>query len=271
MRAKFAITSTDRATNCLMSERSFLKLAVIGDPVEHSASPRLQRAFLDEAGLTGSYDAIRVVAGDGARAIDELRARGFAGLNVTTPLKAEAYARAEWRDPVATAAGSVNTLVLGDRLDGYNTDGIGALGALADAGVPEPAGVPVLVLGAGPTARAAVAALVAAGAVVFVWNRTAARAADLARHLGALPFEPGTSVRAVLATLAPGADVRDEALLRAVRDAPVVIDANYGGRATLGAALGRTAVDGLGMLEHSARASFELWRARFAPRREFKP
>jgi len=254
-----------------MSDGSFLKLAVIGDPVEHSASPRLQRAFLDAAGLSGSYEAIRVVAGDGARAIDELRAQGFAGLNVTTPLKAEAFARAEWRDPVATATGSVNTLVLGERVDGYNTDGIGALGALADAGVPEPAGASILVLGAGPTARAAVAALVAAGAVVFVWNRTAARAVDLARDLGARPFEAGTRVRAVLATLAPGAELRDGALLEAVLDAPLLIDANYAGRATLGRTLGRTAVDGLGMLEHSARASFELWRSRWARRRESKP
>jgi shikimate dehydrogenase len=247
-----------------MSKATFLKLAVIGDPVEHSASPRLQRAFLEAAGLEGSYEALRVVAGDAARAIDSLRAEGYAGLNVTTPLKAEAFARAEWRDPVAAAAGAVNTLVLGERVDGYNTDGIGALGALADAGVPEPAGNRILVLGAGPTARAAVAALVAADAVVFVWNRTVERALALARDLGARPFEPGMSARAVLATLAPGADLRDEAVLRAVLDAPVLIDANYAGRATLGRTLGRAAVDGLGMLEHSARASFELWRARFA-------
>jgi len=244
-----------------MSEVRFLKLAVIGDPVEHSASPRLQRAFLEEAGLAGSYEAVRVVAGDGARAIDSMRAEGYAGLNVTTPLKAEAYARADWHDPVAAATGSVNTLVLGRRVDGYNTDGIGALGALADAGVTEPAGVPILILGAGPTARAAVAALVAAGAAVFVWNRTAARAYELARDLGARPFAPGMSVRAVLATLAPGADPRDEAVRRAVSEAPVLIDANYAGRDTLGRALGRPALDGLGMLEHSARASFELWRS----------
>jgi shikimate dehydrogenase len=238
-----------------------LKLAVIGDPVAHSASPRLQRGFLDAAGIAGSYEAIRVAAGEGARAIDALRARGYLGLNVTTPLKAEAHARAQWHDPVAQATGSVNTLVLGERVAGYNTDGIGALGALAAAGLRELAGSSILVLGAGPTARAAVVALVAAGAVVFVWNRTAARAAALSRELGARPFEAGTRVQAVLAALAPQAELPDGPLRDAVLAAPLLVDANYAGRATLGRTLGRPALDGLAMLEHSARASFELWRA----------
>jgi shikimate 5-dehydrogenase len=82
--------------------------------------------------------------------------------------------------------------------------------------------------------------------------------------LGARSFEPGIRVRAVLATLAPHADVRDDALRKTALDAPVLVDANYGGRATLGRALGRTAIDGLRMLEYSARASFELWRSAYA-------
>jgi shikimate dehydrogenase len=248
-----------------MSEARFLKLALIGDPVDHSASPRLQRAFLDAAGIAGSYEAIRVAAGGGARAIDELRARGYLGLNVTTPLKAEAYARAEWRDTTALATGSVNTLVLAERIEGYNTDGVGVLGALADAGLREVADARILVLGAGPTARTAVATLVAAGAEVFVWNRTPERAGALARQFEAQLFAAGLRFDGVLSTIAPGATLKDRALLVAIGDAPIFIDANYAGRATLARSLGRCGVDGLAMLEHSARASFELWRSTFAP------
>ena len=45
-----------------------MKLALIGDPVGHSASPRLHRGFLEEAEIDGSYIAIRVSGGEGAAA-----------------------------------------------------------------------------------------------------------------------------------------------------------------------------------------------------------
>ncbi|MBD5635913.1 MAG: shikimate dehydrogenase, partial [Candidatus Eremiobacteraeota bacterium] len=110
-----------------MSDRP-LKLAVIGDPVAHSASPRLHREFLAAAHLTGTYEAIAVAGGTAATAIDDLRAAGYTGLNVTTPLKEEAFVKADVRDVAALAAGSVNTLILGERIEGYNTDGLGAIG-----------------------------------------------------------------------------------------------------------------------------------------------
>jgi shikimate dehydrogenase len=241
-----------------------MRLALIGDPVEHSRSPELQREFLRRAEIEGTYEAIRVESGAAARAIDDLRAAGYGGINVTTPLKEEAFARAEWRDATALASGSVNTLVLGERVEGYNTDGIGALGALGDAGLSELAGSRVLVLGAGPTARAVVAALSAADAAVFVWNRTPERAAAIVAELGVLAFEPGVRFDAVFAALAPGATLADPLLVSVVLDAPLFVDANYGERATLAAALGRrSAADGFTMLQHSARASFELWHNAF--------
>ena len=245
-----------------------LKLAVIGDPVAHSASPALHRDFLAEAGIAGTYEAIRVVAGDGARAIDDLRARGYTGLNVTTPLKEEAFSRADERDAIALATGAVNTLVLGPRILGYNTDGIGTLGALAAAGLTALPGRRVLVLGAGPTARAAVAALVADGVATSLWNRTAERADAIARRLGARVFSPGdASFDAVFSTLSPGAELADPDLRRAVLQAPIVIDANYATRTTLGANLGRSDVrDGAAMLASSARASFERFVAERAAR-----
>jgi shikimate dehydrogenase len=242
-----------------MTDATFLRLAVIGDPVEHSRSPALHRVFLSEAGRNGSYEAIRVAEGGGARAIDELRSRGYLGLNVTTPLKEEAFARADWRDPVAIASGSVNTLLLGKTVRGYNTDGIGALGVLQDAGIVNFAGARVLILGAGPTARAATVALIAAGSSVSIWNRTAERAQKIAQSLGARVFSKGVPNDAAFAALPPDAMPEGESISEAVRAAPIFVDANYGDRATLARALGRHGVDGTRMLEHSARASFELW------------
>jgi shikimate dehydrogenase len=239
-----------------------LRLAVIGDPVSHSRSPALQRGFLAEAGLPGTYEAIRVASGEGAAAIEALRVHGYTGLNVTTPLKEEAFARADRRDPTAQASRSVNTLVLRPhRIDGFNTDGVGALGALAAAGLTDVRGARVLVLGAGPTARAAIVALAEAGASVTVWNRTRERAHTIAAALPTRLWAPGLQVDAVLATLAPEATL-EPALREALLAAPIVVDANYGPRFTLGVALGRADVyDGLAMLTAGARASFELFRS----------
>ncbi len=243
-----------------------LKLAVIGDPVEHSASPALHRGFLDAAAIAGTYEAIRVRAGEGARAIEDLRAAGYTGLNVTTPLKEEAFARADVRDPIARATGAVNTLILGSTIRGYNTDGIGTIGALASAGLIDVAGRHILVLGAGPTARAAVAALSRAGAIVTIWNRTQAKADAIVRDLSARAWPLGSgnahAYDAVFSTLSPGVEIGDATLARVLTQTPIIVDANYAARATLGKAIGRDdVVDGAAMLAASARAAFEYFRA----------
>ena len=88
----FPVTRFFRFFERLMLARPpMMRLALIGDPVEHSASPALHRGFLEEAGMDGEYVAIRVARGDGARAIRRLRADGFTGCNVTYPLKEEAF------------------------------------------------------------------------------------------------------------------------------------------------------------------------------------
>lgn len=236
-----------------------LKLAVIGDPVAHSASPALHRRFLEEARLAGTYEAIRIGAGEGARGIAALRQAGYTGLNVTTPLKEEAFACADDRDPAARASGAVNTLVLKqNRIVGYNTDGIGAVGALRDAGLGELGGSRILVVGAGATARAAVAALVTGGCMTSAWNRTRSKADAIVAELGAHAFTPREHIDAVLSTLPPGV-APDRDLWTVLLAAPLLIDANYGSRATLGALLGREVHDGSRMLAASARASFHLF------------
>ena len=237
-----------------------LKLAVIGDPVDHSASPALHREFLKLAGTSGTYEAIRVGAGTAAHEIARLRAAGYTGLNVTTPLKEEAFAYVDSLDAIARASGAVNTIVFSQRrVRGYNTDGIGALGALKAAGLASVLGARVLVLGAGPTARATIAALVAAGARTFVWNRTVEKAEATSLALGAELWRADGAVEAVFATLSPGVVLSQGALRSAVVAAPVIVDANYATRSTLGADLGRDVATGMAMLEASARASFDLF------------
>jgi shikimate dehydrogenase len=250
-----------------MSDGSFLKLAVIGDPVEHSASPALFGKFFDGAGVAGSYEAIRVPAGDGARAIAELRAQGYRGLNVTTPLKEEALAACDRVvDPEASIVDSANVLLFqDDGIHGFNTDAGGALHVVTEIlGVEENRENPdllkrtrILVLGVGPTARAVMWKLVRYGADVSVWNRSADRARSTALRYKVGLWE-GEAVDIIFSTLPPDGEL-DDHVARAARSAPTVIDANYGPRATLATRLGRDVIDGMLMLRNSALESFRLF------------
>jgi shikimate dehydrogenase len=218
--------------------------------------------MLSATGRPGTYEAIRVVAGDGERAFVDLRTQGYTGLNVTTPLKEEALSAADDLDDIARAAGSVNVLVLGERFLGYNTDGAGALGALAAAGLGNLKDKRILVLGAGPTARASIVAIRKTEARVDIWNRTQSRAQAIIEAHDAEAFDPHATYDAILSTLSPGAtptDVGSE-VERAIASATNVIDANYGSRSTLATNFNRPNIlDGFEMLHASARASFEIF------------
>src|SRR4051794_29680535 len=172
------------------------RLAVIGYPVAHSRSPAMQNAALEQLGLAPewSYEAVEASPADFERVVHDLAADGFAGLNVTVPHKEAALALADEASEGARAIGAANTLSFGaehsvaddvgarPRIGAENTDAGGLLAALP---APPGQGERALVLGAGGAARAAIWALVGAGARVEVWNRTAARAATVAAELGA--------------------------------------------------------------------------------------
>jgi shikimate dehydrogenase len=154
-------------------------IALLGDPVAHSLSPRFQNAAIRAAGLDAVYVALRVetAAFDGLfTGLAGARAAG----NVTLPHKARAAARVEVRTAAVERTGACNTFwVEGGRVHGDNTD-IEGFGRAARALIGSPAGARTLVLGAGGAARAAVFALIESRAdSVHVLNRTPGRARSL--------------------------------------------------------------------------------------------
>ncbi|HEX2403719.1 MAG TPA: shikimate dehydrogenase, partial [Acidimicrobiia bacterium] len=64
---------------------SILRLAVLGDPIEHSRSPAIHSAAMAHLGIEGSYVARRVEAGALIGVIGELRDGRLDGANVTMP------------------------------------------------------------------------------------------------------------------------------------------------------------------------------------------
>ncbi len=236
-----------------------MKLALIGDPVEHSRSPEIHAGFLRDAGLDGSYEAIRVRAGETAAALARLRVQGYTGCNVTSPLKEEALTLCGRLLPAAKHAREVNTILFGRETVGTTTDGIGAAQALRDR-LGSLRGREILVLGTGPTARATIATLADEGVRQWLWGRDAAKVAELGRSFGVLAFAGGPVADAVFSALPPRVRLPPE-ILAAASVTTLVMDANYGERSTLGEQLDREVVDGYEMLVAQARASFEFWLA----------
>ncbi len=237
-----------------------MKFALVGDPVEHSASPRLHRDFLEQSGIEGSYLAIRVPRGDAVAAIAQLRSENFAGCNVTYPLKEEAVAACDALAEEARRAGAVNTIYFGPSALGTNTDGIGARSAI-EALLDEPIALARIgVLGYGATARAILAELHDNDAYAFVWGRDPERVTDACVRYEAAPWPSDNVPEIVVSTLPPGVELPAE-LLDGLRAADVILDVNYGPRATLARAIGRDVVPGDAMLEAQARASFDFWLA----------
>jgi shikimate dehydrogenase len=260
-----------------------VRLAVIGQPVSHSRSPAMQNAALEAVGLGDewSYEAIEVSAGDLADLLRSLPGQGFAGVNVTIPHKEAALALADSASATARAIGAANTLTFeaGGAIAADNTDAPGLIAALPEGW--EPAGRSALVLGAGGAARAAVHALLAAGAAdVAVWNRTPERAVRLAAELGARAVQrPGPADIVVNCTSVglhdPAATFKALPLQADSLDAGnLVVDMVYrsGGTRLLEAARTRGAgvVDGLEVLIAQGAASFERWTGRTAPRQAMR-
>jgi shikimate dehydrogenase len=237
-----------------------VKLAVIGDPVEHSASPRLHRAFLEESDIDGSYVAIRVERGEGAAAIRRLQSERFTGCNVTYPLKEEALAVCATLTEEAQRSQAVNTIFFGNAIIGTTTDGLGARSAI-EALLDEPVSLKRIgVLGYGATARAILTELHDNDAYTFVWGRDPTQVEEACRRYEAKPWPASNAPEIVLSTLPPDAALPDD-LVEALLSADLVIDANYGPRATLMQTLHRDIVPGDSMLEAQARASFDFWLA----------
>jgi shikimate dehydrogenase len=161
------------------------RYALIGWPVAHSASPLMQEAAFQAAGLNASYELIAVPPEKLSEAVKSLKEEKYSGWNVTVPHKEKVLPLMDILDGEAEKTGSVNTVLPKQgKLWGYSTDGYGLAKALErNFQLPIP-GADILFLGTGGAARAAAvyAAMKGASAITLV-NRTIERAEAVAESI----------------------------------------------------------------------------------------
>jgi shikimate dehydrogenase len=137
---------------------------VIGDPIEHSLSPAMHNTVFAKLGKNCCYTAFNIKPENLADAIKGMQAMGIGGINVTIPHKVSVMDHLDELSREARIIGAVNTIKMGEKLTGYNTDGMGALMALKNGGA-DPNGRNVLLLGSGGAARAIAVTLALKGKI----------------------------------------------------------------------------------------------------------
>jgi shikimate dehydrogenase len=246
------------------------RYAVVGNPVAQSSSPEIHAQFARATGQDQEYGRIEVPLDRFERTVDEFRARGGKGLNVTVPFKEAAYRYCRQATARARAAQVVNTLVFAEsEVYGDTTDGVGLVTDLTRNLGFNLKGKALLLLGAGGAAKGVVQALLDAGvARLVIANRTVSRAEELAERHGvtAASYEAleGRAFDIVVnATSAALANEAPKLARPAFAAGALAYDMMYGRDTPFLAqarAAGARACDGLGMLVEQAAESFFLWR-----------
>ncbi len=250
-----------------------VRLGVIGWPVGHSRSPALHNAALAAVGLTEwRLQLLPVPPVELAAAVAGLPGAGFRGASVTIPHKLAAASLVDSLSERAAAIGAVNTLIFeADGLAvGENTDAPGFIASLPAA--PE-AGSTAMVLGAGGVAQAVVWALRDCGVDVSIWNRTAARAEQLAQRFGAKAVAEVGPADMLVNCTAAGLDGDPFASLpitpSEMNGYSTVADLVYhgvpGALLDAASAAGCATVDGTEILVQQGAIAFELWTGHEAP------
>ena len=164
--------------------RKKLRLGLIWKDVSKSLSEKMHTFILNAWGMDCEYQRFSVSKTDFDDAMRTLLG-DFDGFNVTIPYKKEVFEYLYSIDADASACGSVNTVLTGEK-SGYNTDGVGFMLMLQTSNVPI-SGKKVLVLGAGGSGRSSALALKNAGAEVYLYRRNQAELIETCQRLGVTP------------------------------------------------------------------------------------
>ena len=156
------------------------KYFVIGNPIEHSLSPKLHNFWIKNYNIQAIYDKKKIEESEIKKFILSIKQQKISGLNVTVPFKKRVIPYLDKLSPEAEQTQSVNTIIIhnGD-LVGYNTDIGGFTKAIKNLNF-EMKDKRIFILGAGGVVSSIIYALKKMEVSgIIVSNRTRKKAEDL--------------------------------------------------------------------------------------------
>ena len=156
------------------------KYFVIGNPIDHSLSPKLHNYWLTKNNIKAIYDRKKINEGDLQSIISKVKEKKINGVNVTVPFKKAVIPYLDQLSPEAKKTQSVNTIILSnDNLVGHNTDIAGFTRAIGELNF-NIKGKKIFILGAGGVVPSIIFALKKMKVFqIIVSNRTKKKAEDL--------------------------------------------------------------------------------------------
>ena len=156
------------------------KYFVIGNPINHSLSPKLHNYWLKENNIDAIYNKKKIEEKNLKTIISEVKEKKINGINVTVPFKKAVIPYLDKLSPEAEQTQSVNTIILSnDNLIGHNTDILGFDKAIKNLNF-NMQGKKILILGAGGVVPSIIFALNKMNVLkITISNRTKEKAEDL--------------------------------------------------------------------------------------------
>ena len=156
------------------------KYFVIGNPIDHSLSPKLHNHWFKENNIDAVYDKKKIDENDLENIITKLKKKQINGINVTVPFKKTVIPYLDKLSPEAEQTQSVNTIILNnDNLVGHNTDIVGFRKAIKKLNF-DIKGKKIFILGAGGVVPSIIFALNKMNvSKIIISNRTKKKAEDL--------------------------------------------------------------------------------------------
>ena len=163
------------------------KYLVIGNPIEHSLSPKLHNYWIKKNNIDAVYDKRQVNESDIKSVIYEIKNKKIDGINVTVPFKKSVIPLMDELSLEASESQSVNTIYLQKgRVVGHNTDISGF-----ELGIKyskyDVKNKTVFILGAGGVVSSIIIALKKMGATkIIISNRTKIKSENLKKFFNGL-------------------------------------------------------------------------------------
>ena len=242
-----------------------------------SEAPAMYSEIMKQSGISGFYVPFMVKPDEIGAAMKSLKVLNITGANILPPYKEKVIPFLDIVSEGAQIIGAVNTVVNnGETLKGFNTNAIGFMNFIEEAGI-DATGKSVVIFGAGGTSRAVGFMLnwLHADPIIIV-GRDRAKTKATANRINAKPMlieslhkEPISADILVNATTISTIDESPEfaAIVKNLNltNCETIIDLNYNFNEKLNfwkqlaTSKGIRFIDGLPMLAHQSRASYSLW------------